>query len=124
MIPAKIPQLPVEPDVKKILLMTIALAFGLGAGLAYLREMMDSSYKDPNEPAEALQIPVLVSIPFRHSKDELRRKKRNGILSAVSVITGFFVSAAAIIIAIKGMDKTVAFVKEILTGQSFLSFLN
>ncbi len=121
--PAKIPELPVEPDVRKILLMTLLLGLGLGAGLAYLQEMMDSSYKNPEEAKEELQIPVLVSIPLRQTRNELRRRKRKQILSFASVGAGFVISAAAIVISIKGMDSTVHFVKEILAGESILSFL-
>jgi uncharacterized protein involved in exopolysaccharide biosynthesis len=47
--PAKIPTFPVEPNVKKILLMVLALGAGLGGSLAYFREMMDTSFKAPEE---------------------------------------------------------------------------
>ena len=122
--PANVPEFPVKPDVRKIFLMTLVLGLGLGAGLAYMREMMDSSYKNPEETREDLDIPVLISIPFRYTQNELRRHKGKQILLAVSVGTGFVISAAAIVISIKGMDRTVDFVKEIIAGQSFLSFLN
>lgn len=116
--PAKIPELPVEPNVRKLLLMTLGLALALGAGLAYGRETMDSSYKNPEEAREDLQIPVLVSIPFRHTQNELRSRKRKQILSFILVTIGFFGSAAAIIVSIKGMDTSVSFIKEILTAVS------
>ena len=41
---AQIPKKPIEPDLKRIFMMTIAIGFGLGGGLAFLLEFLDSSY--------------------------------------------------------------------------------
>ncbi|GAF83886.1 unnamed protein product, partial [marine sediment metagenome] len=47
--PAKIPVRPVEPDARKIILMALVLGLGLGCGLAYLKDFMDTSYKVPED---------------------------------------------------------------------------
>jgi polysaccharide chain length determinant protein (PEP-CTERM system associated) len=111
--PAKVPSKPVEPDVRKLLLMTLALGLGLGAGLAYLVEMMDTSFKTPEELEQEIQLPVLVSMPFRYTVKELRNQKRKKVLAATSVAVGFVISAVSIVLAVKGVDNTMSFVKDL-----------
>ena len=118
--PAKIPQIPVEPDLRKILLMTVVLGLGLGGGLAYLREMTDSSYKDPTDVEKELQIPVLVNLPQRYSPKEIRSQKHRKILAVASVTVGFVAAALAIVVTTKGVDSTLAFANEMLAKMPWL----
>jgi len=111
--PAKTPTFPVQPDVRQIFLLTLALGLGLGGGLAFLAETMDTSYKAPEEVVKNLQLPVLVSIPLRYTERELMRLKRKKILVVSSVALGFALSAAGIVLAIKGVDTTVNYTKDI-----------
>lgn len=112
--PAKIPQYPVEPDFRKIILMILALGMGLGGGVAYLVERMDTSYKTPEEVEQELKLPVMVEIPMRFSEKEIRRHKFVGIVKAASVAAGFVVLAVAIVIVTKGPGNTMQFVKRVI----------
>ena len=111
---AKTPVLPIAPDARKVLLMTIALGLGLGCGLAWLLENMDTSYKTPEELEQDLQIPILASLPFRYTEKETRANKRMQIFAAISVAVVFVLSAAAIILAIKGLDTTLGYINRVL----------
>ena len=110
---AKIPIYPVDPDIKKIFLMVLALGLGLGGGLAYLVEMMDTSYRSPDEIQKQLKLPILVSIPYRHTELEIRGRKRKEILKAAGVAAGFAVSVVAIVVGTKGFSATVRYIKEL-----------
>ena len=112
--PAKVPTEPVSPDMRKILLMTLALGLGLGCGLAYLMEMMDSSYKSPDELEQELKIPVLINVPFFYTRKEQRNRRIKEFLKAASVSVGFVLSAVGIVFTLKGVDNTMNFVKNIL----------
>jgi polysaccharide chain length determinant protein (PEP-CTERM system associated) len=112
--PAKVPTSPIEPDVRRIFLMTIALGFGLGAGLAYLLEMMDTSYRDPDEVEKELKVPVLVSIPIRHTEREIKAQRIKETLKAASVAVGFAVCAVGVVIGTKGVGKTIEYLKTVL----------
>jgi polysaccharide chain length determinant protein (PEP-CTERM system associated) len=112
--PAKVPTVPVEPDVKRILLMVVALSFGLGGGLAYVREMMDTSFKAPDEAEKELDMKVLVSIPYRYTEKEIRKRKIKEAVYATSVVAGFAVGAVAIILGTKGVDGTLNFFKGLM----------
>ena len=107
--PAKVPSRPIKPDMRKIALMTLVLGLGLGGGLAYLVEMMDTSFKDPEEVEKELGLPVLLSLPIRYTERELRRMKVKKILAYASVSIGFVASVFGILVATKGLDKTLQF---------------
>jgi polysaccharide chain length determinant protein (PEP-CTERM system associated) len=111
--PAKVPTYPVDPDMKKILLVVLALGLGLGGGLAYLVEMTDTSYRNPDEIQKELKLPILVSIPYRHTELEIRGRKRKEILKAAGVAAGFAVSVVAIVVGTKGFSATVRYIKEL-----------
>jgi polysaccharide chain length determinant protein (PEP-CTERM system associated) len=111
--PATRPTYPVEPNIKKILLVVLALGLGLGGGLVYLVEVMDTSYKTPEEIEKELELPILVSIPFRRTEREIKIRKRKEILKAAGVATGFAVSAAGIVVGVKGFDIPLKYIKEL-----------
>lgn len=112
--PAIEPLKPVSPKMRKILLMTVLLGLVVGCGLAYVVETMDGSFKSPEELETELKVPVLVSMPFHYTKAEIRRQEVMGILKATSVMVGFIACAAAVVLATKGLDQTIAFAKGFL----------
>lgn len=61
--PANLPMKPFKPDPKKIVLIGIALGIGCGAGLVFLLEYIDGSFRKPEDVYTAIGVPVLVSVP-------------------------------------------------------------
>jgi hypothetical protein len=112
--PAEVPTQPVEPNVKKTLLIVLVLGLGAGAGMAYFMEMMDTSFKAPDEAEKELDVKVLVSVPFRYTEAEIRREKAREVLKAASVAVGFALCAVAIVVASKGLDKALGYMKSFL----------
>jgi len=110
---AKAPIRPFKPNMQRMLLMTVALGFALGCGLAYLRETMDTSFRRPEDVEEALQIPVIASLPFTYNARELRRIKRKKILTVLSIGLTFLLLGVVMVLSIKGVDATVNFIKNI-----------
>jgi len=109
---AKVPIRPFKPNMQRILLMTVALGFALGCGLAYLREIMDTSFRRPEDIEEVLQIPIIASLPFTYNAKELRRLKRKKILTVASVGLTFLLLGGVMVLSIKGVDATINFVKD------------
>lgn len=107
--PAKVPGRPIKPDIRKILLLAFALGLGVGGGLAYFVEILDTSFKDPDEVEKELDLPVLLTLPIRYTERELRRMKMKKILAYSSVSIGFVASVFGILVATKGLDKTIQF---------------
>jgi len=61
--PARTPVTPLRPDRNRILLIGLAIGFGVGAGLTWFRETMDRSFKSIAEVESELGLPVLAAIP-------------------------------------------------------------
>jgi len=61
--PARVPEKPFSPDVRKTLLMGIIAALGCGLAAAFLREQMDRSFHDSSDVEIALGLKVLAAIP-------------------------------------------------------------
>jgi len=111
---AKVPTIPVEPDVRKIAMMTLALGLGLGCGLAYLMEMMDTSFRTPGDTEKETGLPVLVNFPFILSEIEARSIKRKNIFAYTGVSVGFILSVIGILVAVRGVNGTIEFLQGFL----------
>jgi uncharacterized protein involved in exopolysaccharide biosynthesis len=61
--PARNPEKPYRPDVRKILLIGLFLGFFGGAAAAFFREQMDRSFRDGEDLQVALGFKVLANIP-------------------------------------------------------------
>jgi hypothetical protein len=75
--------------------------------------MMDTSYRSPDEIQKELKLPILVSIPFRHTEKELAARKRKEVFKAVGVAAGFAVCLVAIVVGTKGFGRTIEYIKEL-----------
>lgn len=68
------PYIPAEPFFpQKVILLALALAVGLfiGMAIAVLLEMLDDSFKLPEEITTATGLPVLASFPYSHSRPDV-----------------------------------------------------
>ena len=61
--PANLPVKPFKPDTSKIALIGLALGIGSGAGLVFLLEYIDASFRKPDDVYAFIGIPVLASVP-------------------------------------------------------------
>jgi len=111
--PAKPPERPFKPDIKRIFLMSIGLGLALGFGLAYFRETLDTSFRGPNEVENILQIPVLASIPLTYNALELRKKKRKKIISILSLVFAILILGVLTVVSVKGVESTIQFINKI-----------
>lgn len=60
---AEIPKRPIKPKKRLNIAIAVVLGFAGGISLAFFREYMDTSLKDPAEIADILQLPILGSVP-------------------------------------------------------------
>lgn len=94
--PARIAQTPVEPKLKMIFLFVMAAGLGIGGGLIFVLEFLDSSFKEPEEIESYLGIPVLATIPTVFNENEIKRKRWKltasvaGVALSVMLMGGFF----------------------------------
>jgi polysaccharide chain length determinant protein (PEP-CTERM system associated) len=112
---AKLPERPIRPNRRKIFLLTIFVGLCLGSGLSYVVELRDTSFKTPEEVEKDLQLSVLVSMPIRYTERQLKSIKWKRAFAFASVAAGFILSAIGIVMATKGVDKTLNFIANILS---------
>ena len=110
--PAKIPVWPVKPKVQKSMSMVSIIALALGLMLAFIIEIMDTSFKNPEQLEEELELPVLASVGFLYSKSEIKKRNLRSIFSVTAIVFGFIISASAIIYFSDGMS----IIKSIFNG--------
>ncbi len=91
--PARIPQSPVSPDMRKLFLMVMAAGVGIGGGLIFLLEFLNSSFKEPEEIEAFLNIPVIATFPTIVSEVEIRRNKKQRMFSFAGVIVSLVLFA-------------------------------
>ncbi len=72
---ARFPEKPYAPDFKKILLMATIGGLGLGCAIAFLFNIVDTSFRDVGDLESYLGLPVSCSIPYIETKKELNVKK-------------------------------------------------
>ncbi len=78
--PAHFPEKPFKPDFQKIMLMAIGLCLGIGAVLSLGLEMLSTTFKDPYELEDYLEVPVLCAIPILPTKRERIKSRFKSIL--------------------------------------------
>jgi polysaccharide biosynthesis transport protein len=84
--PAGFPEKPFDPDRKKIALIGLALAIGLGLGFAALREALDFSIKGARDLSRRVALPVLTMVPYLESSRDVARRVRQRIVAAVGTV--------------------------------------
>jgi polysaccharide biosynthesis transport protein len=95
---AQLPDKPLRPDFLRYILGALLVGLGLGGGLSYLIESLDTSFKDAGDLEAYLGIPVTCSIPLVYNEKEKRTIKLKANLWT-----------AALAVALVGIAGGVAF---------------
>ncbi len=61
---ATVPRIPVSPNVKKIILISLMVGVFLGVIVSFLREMLNNTFRTPDLLEEKLKLPMLGITPF------------------------------------------------------------
>ena len=77
---AYLPEKPIRPDFKKIMLLALAAGLGLGGGLAFLLEVQDSSFRDVAEVEAYLGLPVICAISRIHTAKDIKAELRKAVI--------------------------------------------
>lgn len=75
--PAKLPQRPIEPNMKKLFVFVVGAGLGIGGALAFVLEYLDQSIKNPEEIESLFDLPVLAAIPSMISSRSILLNRLN-----------------------------------------------
>jgi polysaccharide chain length determinant protein (PEP-CTERM system associated) len=109
---AALPQKPASPDMKKLLLLSIAGGFGLGAGLIFLSEYFNSALKHTKEYESELGLAVLAKIPRMYSPQDRLWIRVNRGLTVISIMIAVALTAGFAVLAVSDVDPTLELVKQ------------
>jgi len=104
--PAKRPERPSDPDMKKLFMIFIAAGLGIGGGLVFLLEYLDTSFRRPNDIESYLGLSVLATVPVILHPRDVRMKRLNQGLSILSIIVAFALMAGFTLVSLGGYDLT------------------
>lgn len=79
--PARVPQKPVEPDMRKLFLAVVAAGLAIGGGTAFLLDYVNTSFRKPDEIESMYELPVLTAIPTLLQPRQLMLRKLNDMAS-------------------------------------------
>jgi len=102
--PAKRPERPSDPDMKKLFLIFIAAGLGIGGGLVFLLEYLDTSFRKPNDIESYLGLSVLATVPVILHPRDVRMKRLNQVLSIFFIIVAFALMAGFTLFSLGGYD--------------------
>ena len=111
--PAKLPQKPVKPDMRKLFIMVIGAGLAIGGGIIFLLEYMDNSFKRPEDIEEDLGLPVLCSIPRIIEEKERRMRRIEYISSAAFGSVSLILLLGFAVLTLIGGEPAIALIKQI-----------
>ena len=101
--PARVPERPIKPDLKKLIPLIIVLAFGFSIGLAFAVDLLSNKYYDPDEIKGDYGLNVLACIPVLLSPQEMRKQRfKNFVLGCGAAAGYIIVIGLFVILSIKG----------------------
>ncbi len=101
--PARVPEVPVKPDTKKILIMGFIAALGVGIGLAFVIEFfLDRRIYDPGLLEKQLNVRVLATIPLVIMPAEKRRALLKSLVLSGLALCGLAVNVGLLLLVLKG----------------------
>ena len=84
--PARLPEKPTAPDLRRVFAITLAAALALAGGLAFLREISDTSIRRPGEAEERFNLPVLAAVHWIEGPAERTLRLLHNAATAASVL--------------------------------------
>jgi len=102
--PAKLPEKPVEPDMKKLFMLFVLAGLGIGAGLTFVLEYLDTSFRDPKEIQTVIGLPTLAMISRIYMPGEKKLARLNLLGSILSAIFSLALLGAFFAVTLKYPD--------------------
>ena len=112
--PARFPDKPISPDMKKLFLMCVAAGLACCGGLIFLLNFLDNSVKKPEIVTDKLGIPILAVMPtIKHHKDIIRRRM-NIVFSIFGGLVSLALLACFAAVSILDMRPVLDFIKKVV----------
>ncbi|MBC2695120.1 MAG: protein GumC [Desulfobacteraceae bacterium] len=108
---ARVPEKPISPNMKRLLLFAIAAGIAIGCGIIYLLEFLDSSFRDAKTVETFLGLSVIATVPVLNNPKIDRKHKLNNIFSILSSLLSFFLLGVLFLLTFYGVERTIEVIK-------------
>jgi uncharacterized protein involved in exopolysaccharide biosynthesis len=112
--PAKLPQKPVRPDMKKLFIMVVGAGLAVGGGIIFLLEYMDNSFKRPEDIESDLELPVLCTVPQIINRRTLIFRRFEHAFCAIFGLISLVLFVGFAALTQKGVGFTLELVKKVV----------
>lgn len=112
--PARVPSKPLEPDLRKLFMMTTLAGLSIGGGLIFLFEYLNHTFQNPEDIETELKIKVLALIPDIETSKTKMVKRFNMGFTIVSVVIALTLLTGFASLTLIGEKQTKDFVRTIL----------
>ncbi len=113
--PARVPEKPISPDMSKLFLVVLAAGFGIGGGLIFLLEYLNTSFRNPEDVESYLGFSVIATVPLIYDQKDKRMQKLSQIFSIFSIMFSFLLFAVFAVLSFNGVDQTMKVVGKFIT---------
>jgi len=111
---AALPRKPVSPNLNRLLMLCLLAGLGVGAGLIYILEFLDTSLRRPDDFEADLGIPVLATVPRIYHRSDYWLRRVNRVFTAVSLFVAACLLAGFAVLVFNGVEKTMETVRPYL----------
>jgi polysaccharide chain length determinant protein (PEP-CTERM system associated) len=111
---ATLPQKPVSPNMKKLFLLALAAGLGIGAGIIFFLEYLDTSFTKPEDIESFLGVPVIATVPKIYQPKDIRWQRINLVFSVFFIMVSFTLLTGFAVLTFKGVDQTMEFVNRFI----------
>jgi len=87
--PARIPQKPIKPKIKRVLAITFLASIAFAFGIAFVRDVMSGVFYDIDEIENELGLRVIACIPFIPTKEQKRKRLLKTIVLSFIALIGY-----------------------------------
>ena len=113
--PAVLPEKPISPNLKKLFLLSLAAGLGIGGGLIFMLELLDTSFKRPEEIEKELKLPVLCTLPQMIDAGRKRFKQIEITSFFAFCALSMIVATVFVLLTLKGVTDFMGMLKNIIT---------
>lgn len=112
---AKLPERPVSPDIRRFFAMFSLGGLAIGAGLIFLIDSINGTFRRPDEIESLLGVRVLATIPkIHHAREKLLRRLNLGFTAAALAVATVLLTGFGML-AFKGIQPTLEVARRFIT---------
>jgi capsular polysaccharide biosynthesis protein len=111
---ATLPKKPVKPDMKRLFMLHLAVGLGVGAGLIFLLEYLNTSFKKPEDIESFLGVAVIATVPEIYQPKDKKWQRLDQALSIFFIMVSSTLFAGFAVLTFKGVDQTMELVNRFI----------